>query len=220
MATTKQTQMIAGRMVEFQDRFKQLPNEDAQWLIQNTGEAINLIIDALVGRVKKVKQAILSAVVSTLTIPATTKKFVAKDNFVVDTGRNAKVKIAHLSDNFKTWFMGVTEEAFPGSTIYGRQLKKSSVDVPILTELGGQEKAIITLTELYAAMAAQPNGEDGDLMNNGRANIFYIPDNTGTLRVVDVHWNVFGWFVSAYSVGVPSDWRVGYQVFSRNSLIS
>jgi len=218
MATTKQLQMIAGRMVEFQDRFQRLPNEDAQWFIQNTGEAIDLIIDAVVGRVKKVKKTLRSFVVSTFTVPATTQKFIAKDNFVVDTGRNAKVKIAYLNDNFKDWFMGVTEEAFPGSTIYGRQLENNSVDGPILTELGGQEKAKITLSELYAAMAAQPNGEDGGLLNDGFANIVYVTDITGALRAVSVSWvNNNGWRIVASSVQDRGAWIADNRVFSRNS---
>lgn len=52
MATTKQNQMIAGRMVEFQDRFSSLPNDDAQWLIQNAGEGIDLFVHAITNRRK------------------------------------------------------------------------------------------------------------------------------------------------------------------------
>jgi hypothetical protein len=48
MATTKQNQMIAGRMVEFQDRFSFLRNDDAQWLIQNAGEGIDLFMKAII----------------------------------------------------------------------------------------------------------------------------------------------------------------------------
>lgn len=222
MATTKQTHMIAGRMVEFQDRFKQLPNEDAQWLIQNTGEAIDLIIDTVVKRIKTVGPVneILSTVVSTFTVPATTKKFVAKDNFVVDISDEAKVKISYLYDNFKTWFMEKTEEAFSGSTIYGRQLKKNSLDGPILAELGGREVAETTLTELHAAMAAQPNGESGPLLNDGSDNIFYIRDVTGKLRAVDVYWSDDGWRMEAYSVPDLLVWFADYCVFSRNVSVS
>jgi hypothetical protein len=218
MATTKQTQMIAGRMVEFQDRFQRLPKEDAQWMIQNAGEAIDLIIDAVVGRITTVVPVnqILSAVVSTFTVPATTKEFVVKDNFVVDTSKEAKVKISHLDHNFKAWFMGKTEKVFSGSTVYGRQLEKYAVDSPILVELGGEEVAETSLTELYVAMAAQPNGESGALLNNGRANIFYIRDVSGTLRAVYVLWFDGGWYIPARSVQFPFDWHGGLRIFSHN----
>jgi hypothetical protein len=222
MATTKQNQMIAGRMVEFQDRFSPLPNDDAQWLIQNTGEAIDLIVSAIVNRVKSVAQAvviILSEIIATVTIPATTEKFVAKDKFKVDTGRKAKVKISYIGDNFKSWFMGKTEEPFAGSTVYGRKLNKGSVDGPILAELGGQEKAETTLSELFAMMERQANGESGELLTNGYANIFYVRDIDGTLRAVDVYWRGGGWYVDADSVGHPFGWRAVRCVFSRNSSV-
>ena len=220
MATTKQNQMIAGRMVEFQDRFEKLPNDDAQWLIQNAGEAIDLFIAAVINRVKSVAQAvvaILSEILVTVTIPATTEKFVAKDKFKVDTSRKAKVKISYLGDNFKDWFLKKTEEPFSGSTIYGRKLSKNSVDGPILSELGGQEKAETTLSEVFAMMARQANGETGELLTNGYANIFYIRDINESLRAVDVRWLVGGWYVRAYSIVDPGGWHAGCQVFSRNS---
>ncbi len=222
MATTKQTHLIAGRMVEFQDRFEKLPNDDAQWLIQNAGEAIDLIIAAVVNRAKNAAQAavtLLSAVIATCTVSATTEKFVAKDKFKVDTSKEAKVKISYLGDNFKEWFLGKEEDRFAGSTINGRKLEKNSVDGPILAELGGNEAAKTTLTEMYAAMAAQPNGESGDLLNNGWANIFYIEDINGTLRAVDVGWYGGGWLVDARSVEDPVEWEADNRVFSRNSLV-
>ncbi|MFA5109391.1 MAG: hypothetical protein WC458_02520 [Patescibacteria group bacterium] len=221
MATTKQNQMIAGRMVEFQDRFSSLSNDDAQYIIQNAGDAIGLFICAIVNRSKSAVQAvvsILSAIVATFSVSSTTEKFVAKDKFKVDTGKKAKVKISYLGDNFKEWFLGKTEDPFAGSTIYGRKLEKNSVDGPILQELGGNEAAETTLTEIYAAMEAQSNGENGDSLINGWVNIFYIKDVNGTLRAVSVRWGGDGWGVFAGSVGGPDEWLAGGRVFSRNSL--
>ena len=68
-------------------------------------------------------------------------------------------------------------------------------------------------------MEAQPNGENGNLLNNGWANIFYIKDINGTLRAVHVNWLDDGWFVFAHSVEYPNLWRADYRVFSRNSLV-
>ena len=59
-----------------------------------------------------------------------------------------------------------------------------SVDGPILAELGGEAKAETTLTEVYSLMEAQKNGENGPLLTNGYANIFYVRDVNGALRAV------------------------------------
>lgn len=163
---------------------------------------------------------ILGVIIATFTVSATTEKFVAKDKFKVDTNKKAKVKISFLGDNFKEWFLNKVEDPFSGSTVSGRNLEKNSVDGPILGELGGNEAAETTLMELYAAMAAQPNGESGNLLNNGWANIFYIKDINGTLRAVSVRWYGAGWYVRARSVESPYKWRADHRFFSRNSLVS
>jgi len=221
MATIKQTQMIAGRMVEFQDRFSALSNDDAQYVIQNAGDAIELFIKAIAERAKSVVQKIenvIGNIISTTTIPATTEKFIAKNNFIVDTSENANVKISWLSGDFKDWFLLKVENPFPGSEIVARQLIKRSVDAPILKELGGNEKAETTLAEVYAMMQKQANGKSGALLINGWANIFYVKDISGTLRAVRVYWFDDGWFVHAYSIELPHEWDAGHRVFSRNPL--
>jgi len=224
MATKQQIPVVAARLTEFQESFENLPTEDAQWVIMNAKDAISLFISAVINRAKPAVQAVtafLSAIIAaTFSVSSTTEKFVAKDKFKVDTERKAKVKISHLGDNFKEWFLGKTENPFAGSTIYGRKLEKNSVDGPILQELGGNEAAETTLTEMYAAMEAQPNGENGDLLNNGWANIFYIKDVNGTLRAVRVRWSDDGWHVHACSVENPLEWFTDRRIFSRNSSVS
>jgi len=160
--------------------------------------------------------------VSTIVIPATTGTFVAKEKFVQDTGRKAKVKISYLGDNLKSWFLsgkGKTEDPITEQTLRYGKLRKSSVDAPIIAELGGNEKAETTLTEVFSLMEKQPNGEEGALLNNGWWNILYVKDQNGVLRAVLVYWLVDGWNVYARSVGDPYGWYDGYQVFSRNSVL-
>jgi hypothetical protein len=155
---------------------------------------------------------------STVTIPPTKGPFVARKHFVADTSRKAKVKISYLGDNFCLWFLDKVEEPFIGSELrYGR-LRKLSVDAPIIAELGGEEKAETTLTELRQALEKQPNGKMGDLLIDGCANIFYIRDVNGVLRAVHAHWRGGGWRVFAYSVEGPGGWSGGFRVFSRNSV--
>lgn len=169
----------------------------------------------------KTKPSILE-LVSTVVVSATTSKFVAKDKFVVNTRRNAPVKISAVWDNFTSWFLsgdGKTEDHISEQMLRYHKLRKSSVDGPIITELGGEEKSETTLTEMFSLMEKQKSGEDGVLLKNGYANIFYIRDQNGVLRAVYVHWHDDGWCVNADSVEYPGRWSDGYRVFSRNSVL-
>ncbi len=155
--------------------------------------------------------------VGTATVVATTTSFVARDRFVVNTKKNAPVKISYLGDNFNDWFLGKEEQPFGGSTLNHRKLSRSSVDGPIIAELGGEAKAETTLTELFSLMEAQKNSESGPLLMDGYANIFYIREAKGVLRTVGAFWDGGGWSVCAFPVGDPDEWRGARQVFSRNS---
>ena len=237
MATKQQIPVVAARLTEFQEEFSKLPTEEAQWVIMNGKEAAALFARAVSNRFKatvkatvrtvkttvKAAAAILGTITSTITIIATTEEFVAKEKFIVNTGKRAKVKISYIGGNFWVYFIGKIEQPFSGSAIYGRKLKEDSVDAPILTELGGEDKVETTLTEIYVAMSAQPNGENGGLLavcNINYVNIFYVRDINGILRTVRVLWEVDGWNIEAFSVGHPDYWHTGSQVFSRNFSVS
>lgn len=69
-------------------------------------------------------------------------------------------------------------------------------------------------------MAEQGNGEDGILLTNGYANIFYIRDINGVFWAVRCPWSGDVWYVRATSVGPPRGWGGGSRVFSRNSFES
>lgn len=178
------------------------------------------ITEALVEVFGKSPRGPLLEFLGTVTITARTERFVAKEKFVVDTKRNAPVKISYLSNDFKERFLsgdGKVEDPIAEQTLRYARLRKSSVDAPIIAELGGEVKAETTLAEVYALMAQQPNGENGVLITNGYANIFYIRDIRGVLRAVYVIWDGVGWDVNADPVGDPDEWDDGRQVFSRNS---
>ncbi len=160
---------------------------------------------------------ILSPIISNFSVVATSEKFIVEDNFVVNTDDSVFVIIFYIGGNFKSWFINKIEDTFATSIIYGRNLIKNSVDKPILNELGGQEKAETTLTEIYAMMKNQSDGKVGNLLTKGSANIFYVRDINNTLRAVGVDWNDDGWRVGACSVEDPRAWNAGDRVFSRNS---
>ncbi len=160
--------------------------------------------------------------VSTIAVSANTGKLVAKESFVINTKRNAPVRISYLSDNFTAWFLhgdGKIEDPISDQTLRYATLREASMDGPVIEELGGEAKAETTLSEMFSLMVSQKHGEDGVLLNNGYANIFYIKDSAGVLRSVRAHWYVGGWDVHAFSVSFPSRWDAGGRVFSRNSVL-
>jgi hypothetical protein len=153
----------------------------------------------------------------TTTTSATAEEFVAKDKFREDS---EEVKFYGIWDNFTNWFLagnGKIEEPLGEQELRYGNLTKNSVDGPIIDELGGEAKVETTLTELYDLLKRQANGEEGVLLTNGYANIFYIRDTSGVLRAVRVGRLDDGWLVIAYSVETPHAWSAGRRVFSRNS---
>lgn len=156
-------------------------------------------------------QPLLEAI-GTVAIPARTERFVAGDRFVLNYGPKAKpgVRISYLGDQFKAWLLRKTEEPAAETMLRYSKLVKPSVDGPILAELG--DKAETTLAQIWALMELQSNGEEGVLLTNGWANIFYVNG-----RAVDVYWHGDGWRVGAYPVSDPYEWSGESRVFSRNS---
>ena len=145
-------------------------------------------------------------------------RFVVADKFKVDTSDKAEVKISYLDKDFLFWFGGKTEElADVELPKHHHDLKHDSLDKDILNDLGGADKAEVTFAGMHGLMKLQPNGEDGALLTNGYANIFYIKDVVGVLYAVCVSWYGGGWYVSAGRVDDEYGWDGGCRVFSRNS---
>lgn len=225
MATKQQIPVLVARLTEFQEDFLPLPDEVTQWVIMNTKEAIPLIVKALINRkgttIHTVFSPIISSIISSVTIAATDKKFVAGDKFVVNTGPEAEVKIYCITNNFMRWFGHKVEEPFTGSIIYGRKLGKNFASETVLDELGGARKARTSLSEVYAMMKRQPNGENGNLTTDISVNTFYVPDDDSrveeTLRKVDLDWYKGGWRVSASLVTQPlNKMYTECRIFSRS----
>ena len=66
----------------------------------------------------------------------------------------------------------------------------------------------------------QPNGEDGELLNNEYANIFYVLVN-GVLVTINVRWDSDGrrWRVSDWSLGERCHWNADHRVFRKTTLV-
>lgn len=166
----------------------------------------------------KPKSSILEFV-STVKIPATTAPFVAKAKFVVATTNDAPVKISHIDDNFKELYLkggGKIERQSDEQTLFCTKVRKQSLDAQIITELGGEVKSETTLSVMFFLMEKRSKGKTGVLLKNGFANIFYIRDIAGLLRMVYLIWNNGGWGVNADPVEGEGGWGHGRQVFSYN----
>jgi hypothetical protein len=142
-------------------------------------------------------------------------RFVSSDHFKVDTSRNASPKIYYTGDNFKKWFGDKIEEPVDDAELAISRLKEDSRDDRIRAELG--DKRLTMLSQFYAAIKAQGNGESGPLLVSGYANIFYIIDKDGEERAVHAVWGGAsdGWYVNAYEVDNPDTWVAGSRVVSR-----
>ena len=102
-------------------------------------------------------------------------------------------------------------------------LVRNMSDQEIIDELlGGMEEArkhSFTLDQIATMLDLQSNGEDGDLLNNGYANIFYILVNE-VLYALYVDWKSdnLNWRVSLWHLGENSRWRACGRVFHNTTL--
>jgi len=121
-----------------------------------------------------------------------------------------------VSDDFKRRILTKAKpvENLDVATLKSYGLKKDAYDKQITPELG--ENYIFDESELCARIeqmiSKQPNGEEGDLLNNGYWNIFYVAGCAVLVRWFsdDREWSVYAWTLDG------GDWRAGDRVFSRN----
>jgi hypothetical protein len=169
--------------------------------------------------VKKVASNLL-AFVKEVTLPAV-RAFKPADHLVVTPDKqrkNAKVVVGYISDNAKEVMRGLVEpEAADEVKLRIHQLREASVDGPIIAELGGEEVVTTSFARMWQMTEKQGHGEEGDLLVNGYANIFYIRDAKGVLWVVYCFWRASRgyWRFRAHSVAPPDAWYAGSQVVSR-----
>lgn len=169
----------------------------------------------------------LLALLYTTHLPAITGDFIVKEKF---TSNNTEVKLSHIGKEFLLYFGDVVEKPIGESELNVQQLKKNSVDGPIIAELGGSEKAVIFLQQIWLKMSElQVKGEtDGwyiayreDKVRFPEDDPFAYTNKKGersVLRAVGFDWDGGGWDLGASLVSSPSVWGGGYRILSSNSL--
>lgn len=144
-----------------------------------------------------------------------TEPFSPSEKFSTGSG---EVEFDNISTNFSTFFLLGNKMEMPVvRDISCYMLTKKTANGAVIAELAElakfTEEAEIgtTLSEIYSLLVKQANGEEGVLLNDGSANIFYVNCPSGMLRTVSLQWRG-GWFV-----GTPSNTCElvdGTQVFS------
>ncbi|MFH1772844.1 MAG: hypothetical protein ABH818_00585 [Patescibacteria group bacterium] len=168
--------------------------------------------------------------IGVVVVPATTKKFIAREKFAINISNKDLVRISNLGDNFKEWFLYKIEEPISEVTLCYQELLKDSVDGPIIAELGGVKKAETTLAEMFFLIDKQREGKNRVLLTTGHANIFYVRDDELVLRAVRIYCGDNSWDIDAGTIDDPDRWGDGWganmdsiencggedRVFSRN----
>ena len=147
--------------------------------------------------------------VASVAVPAV-QRFVAGDCL-------KEANVGWTGDNFKRLFLDKIGENVPEANLAVSRLEEASLDAPILKELG--DRAEVSLAHMFDLLKRQAHGEEGILLTNGYANIFYVHDRNNTLWAVSARWDSArrDWYVEAHSIKNPNGWSDGHLVFSRDS---
>ena len=104
----------------------------------------------------------------------------------------------------------------PPASLFSYTINKAMIDSEIRAEL--PKNHVFTQDDLWMIadlIKKQSNGESGELLNDGKVNLFYVQAGALVL-VVDVHWNGSARDVGDWELGEPGRWHGGPRVFSRN----
>ncbi len=176
---------------------------------------------AFKGKIKDDARQLLSSdlleFVATATLDPIDRFSVAE---VIKNGKIGDVKF-WFGSNFQRVFGSLEETDIPATTLKFHRLKNGSVDGPILEDLGGAKQIKAFVAYIFSLCCRQGQGQEGVLLTNGYANIFYIPDpnDPETYWAVSCSWNSsYGrWYVGADPVTYLDKWRAGRQVVSCDS---
>ena len=133
-----------------------------------------------------------------------TKQFVPNEFFVTRKGLYLWNDISRVLKNAQA------VDSAGAATLRSFNLVKNAYDKEIKAEL--PEHHEVELWQIAELIDAQKNGENGPLLTNGYANIFYVAGYAVNARwnAVDREWNVDAWRL------VDDYWNAGFRVFSRN----
>lgn len=145
-----------------------------------------------------------------------------KEYFIINTNKNAMVKISYMNDHFKKILDNINEEIVTRGLLVKGTLKKrtSLADISINNKVNS-----VFLSEIYFKLERQGNGEKGYLVTKRfslKTNLFFFEDKMGYKFLIYVAWDrrEKGWSIIAREIDSSikdKDLPKGSFVFYRNS---
>lgn len=137
--------------------------------------------------------------------------FVAAEAFKLGSVIGGRV-LGSISVNFERQFLTAIEYNTPAVSLQVWTLRYSADDVSLIETVGGEERALLSLSSIYHLMQM---GEDGGNHIDWRSNVAFSMTSDG--KVWAIHWSVNRageWVIGAAQVPHPAmDWPSGCRVF-------
>lgn len=140
--------------------------------------------------------------------------FMPEEHFKITPGwkrETANLVIHDISDNLVKFICDILEPGEAEAIIRVHELSEPTVDGPILAGL--DKNFQVGFNRMFQILVRQGRGQDGDLLVNNGANIFYIK---GTDWSVVCGWtSVYdAWHIYDFPVGGLNVWGASFRTFS------
>lgn len=219
MATEQQQYKLAGLVVEHQSSIREFSNEDAQWAIQNTAEAIKLWGEAIKNRVKAVVANLITLATNILVRQVDECK--VKDLF---RGKHIAYRDGDLNNWLRKSVPGVIE--LPASSYrLGKEMnfvEMSAKHLGIAKDLNLVATTLVERGKFFSPkqvddmLVACDRGENPfHLRTDGWANLIPIFDGASVF-FLSVYRSSDGWNVGVSRLEDSNRWGVGDVVLFRN----
>lgn len=113
--------------------------------------------------------------------------------------------VGGAGEEMKFHFMGLVEKDVSARKLQEFELQKHSLDDPIISMVGGKEKATITFAHAHQYL------KTADRIFHY---LFYIDDIEGQCVGVYAYWTVEGWDFYACPLWVPFGWHRGVRILA------
>jgi len=132
-------------------------------------------------------------------IPKRDGMFKPQDWFVPGVHPESGVSINRVNGSFMSLLSSYPEEACEASTIHCSKSLGHMLGISVVEDLGCEDIARVSLSEIYFLMEQQPEGESGILLVDGLQNKFLITLEESKFWVI-LFFEQGGWCLSAVSI--------------------
>lgn len=205
---------LVAKLVKFQQAFAGIAYEDANWIKDNPEEAIKLFKKVVAERHQNEQ---LFTFVGVEVLPRSTRKFVAKDYFKIDS--EGVVRISLMDEIFIERFLPKIEKTEKERMISVLELNETLHDPKVIISLGGERAVETTLQDLWHFIKKQGHGNRFLLSvdrDAPKVNRFYVRDVNGILCALKVTWDGYAWRIRVFPPEKRSILLEGYLVFKHS----